>query len=453
MFYTFTMLIFRLLLGVLFFFCLLTKPAFAQDSAYNLFSNISGGDFYNFEPMMQKFTNLANKKTGMTVSFLEGQSAITQTGASTYDMSLWAMGTPFGRRIINTYAQNSMLAQGSDAPQTFSKGYSPNDGVLSFVRLKSFDQYGWWNTWEWSVKAGENAWIGMAALREYIQFQDPWALEFAKQRAAFLLDLQDSDGALRMGPRGQYFPYLKDGWWSIKSTENNESALYFLDQLYLVTKEDRYKNAADEIYAWLIKTMFNSQVGIFHRGEVTSGSVWRLDDINLFSADTLNCAPIERMLGDLRFGTTRLDRLNSISRMISEAEKRVGIFSKGQLVGVSFSSSTKAVGVVSPEWTSQYILLCNCMAKNYRKAGMLSEADKLSTKSVCLLGSLQAWYVKNGDALPYALYSKNGRAAESIPTGHGWDTPDSKAALASTIYYGFATKDFDPLRDLISTKD
>ncbi|MBF0490928.1 MAG: hypothetical protein HQL15_10055 [Candidatus Omnitrophica bacterium] len=418
----------------------LNTVAIAQDSV----------SLHNLQPMLRQFVDVANPKTGLTMSFLGGKSAITMMGASTYDMSLWAMATSFGRRVISTYAKNSTWAHDQNNVQTSSKGYAPEGGVLSFIRVSQIDQYGWWSLWEWSVKGGENAWIGLAALREYTQYQDGWALDFARQRANFLLSLQDSDGALRMGPKGQYFPFpLDDGWWAIKSTENNESALYFLDQMYLVTKDYRYKRAADKIYNWLMETMFDSQAGLFHRGEAYSAGAWRIDSLEMYSPDTLTCAPVERMLKDTRLGTTTLDRLNRITRMMAEAEKKIGVSSYGQLKGLSFSTETRDQGVVSPEWTSQYILFCNGIAEYDRREGLLDEAQKMSAKSRSLLRELKSWYALNDNLLPYALYVDTGLPAESIPTGHGWDTPDSHAALASTIYYGFAENAFDPLRDLI----
>lgn len=407
-------------------------------------------DAYNFEPIVQPFCDIANRKTGLTCSFLGGRSDITLTGANTYDMSLWAMATPYGRRVIHTYAQNSTEARDQDAPQTAARGYSPQGGVLSFIRLNGLERHGWWETWEWSVKAGENAWIGMAAVRQYLRSGDDWALIFAKQRADFLLSLQDVDGALRMGPRGQYFPHLKEGWWAIKSTENNQSSLYFLDQLYLVTKDDRYRKAADRIYNWLMSRMFDMRTGIFHRGAVFPDRAWKLDAHHNFSPDTVTFAPIERMLKDPKFGGSAQERLGVIARMMSEAEKRVGVFLKDRLMGLSFSGESKRKGVVSPEWTAQYILLCNYMADAYRDMGNMSLSKVFRDKAGLLLAGMKSWYVKNNHVLPYALYYKTGYAAQNVPTGHGWSTPDSHAALSSTIYFGFAAKGFDPLRDLIS---
>ena len=413
------------------------------------FPNSGLRNAYNFEPIVQKFCDIANRKTGLTCSFIGGQSDITQMGANTYDMSLWAMATPYGRRVIHTYAQNSIESRDQNSPQTASKSYTPGGGVLSFIRLSGMTQYGWWNTWEWSVKAGENAWIGIAATRQYVQSQDDWALDFAKQRADFILSLQDIDGAVRMGPRGQYFPGLAEGWWSIKSTENNESCLYFLDQLFVVTKDQRYKKAADRIYQWLMTRMFDARLAIFHRGAVYKEGSWRVDGHQNFSPDTLTFAPIERMLNDTNLGVTPVERVNLIARMMYETEKKVGVFNRDRLMGISFSSSSKRYGIVSPEWTAQYILICNYLAEAYRQAGNLDISQKLIDKRAMLLASMKAWYVQNNYTLPYALYSKNGYAAENVSTGHGWNTPDSQAALSSTIYFGFAAKGFDPLRDLI----
>ena len=280
------------------------------------------------------FEKRSNTKTGLALSFFGDERPIALNGTQIYDTGLRLLAdTLFSQEIIDTFARNSSSQATRNSPQTMRTGTASKDGIFSWIRIEGFDQPQWWNTWEWSIKTGENAWLGKGALHHYRQSRDPQGLQIAEERAEFILGLQDQDGGIRVGPENP-----KDNfWWNVKSTENNESALNFLDEIYLTTHDHRYKDAADRIYEWLITTMYNREQHLFLRGEVYKQDGWVMDGLQDFSADTTSWAPLHRILEDPRFGENRLERLAEIERMLAATVALTGIVRDEILKGISFS--------------------------------------------------------------------------------------------------------------------
>ena len=392
------------------------------------------------------FDENAHESTGLSSSYYGGSTSVAKYGASTYDMSLRAIGSPLGSKIISTYANNITRANGGRSPQTQVRDYLPSGGVVNIARIKNFEEESWWQRWPFDVRGGENAWIGMAALHNYQKEKKPKFLEFAKGRAEFLIQMQDSDGGLRFGPKGQWHESGDQNfYWNIKSTENNESALYFFDMLYAVTKDERYKKTADKIYTWLVEKMYDKKNNVFARGASYRNGAWQRDGVEKFATDTTSWAPFERMLEDSHFGATKADRLQRFESMMRETEKLTGVFKNGSLKGVSFSPSSKEQDVISIEWSSQFALRYLKLSRAYASLNNKEKANEYQTKYKNLIVELGRHFKKEKDSLiaPYAVYVDD-RPAEQVPTGHGWSTPEGSAAVAST-YYAFAVSGFDPL--------
>ncbi len=385
----------------------------------------------------------ANPQTGLTLSYVGDAGSVAQNGAQIYDTGLRLLADSiFSAKIIRTFARNNTAAATPEAPQTLDRQFIPAGGVFSWIRLVGFGQPRRWNDWEWSVKTGENAWLGKGALHYFRLSQDSLALQLARERADFILALQDEDGGIRIGPRG-----LADNfWWQRKSTENNESALSFLDDLAQLSGEEHYRQAADRIYGWLVR-MYDRKNHVFSRGEVENAGKWRQDGIEDFAADTTSWAPIGRILQDPRFGASRRERLAEIGRMMTATLEMAGVMGDNNLVGISYSPRSRARSVVSLEWSSQYALLCLRMAGEHLKDGETARAGELYRQYADLLQRLRGYLKEEaGESLAaHAVYADGGLAANEPMWDEVARTPRAFISAASHLYLGFALKGIDPL--------
>lgn len=392
------------------------------------------------------FDKRSNPKTGLSLSLIGDPRPIARYGAQIYDIGLRLLAdSVYSRQIVDTFAKDNSSPATRDAPQTMAGGTCAGKGVFSWIRIKGFKQPGWWQSWEWSIKTGENAWLGKGALHYYRRTRDSRGLAVAVHRADFILKLQDHDGGIREGPK---LP-KKDLWWRVKSTENNESALDFLDEIYLTTRNPRYKKAADRIYQWLLSTMYDRQHHRFLQGEVEKAGKWVIDDSLNPATDTTAWAPLERMLKDPRFGKDRVERLAEVGRMLAATVAATGVFRDGVLKGLSYSSLSRKDAVISVEWTAQFALRCLNVSVDYQGLGIMDKAARYYRQYAELLGQLQR-YIKKRDGemtIPAAVYP-NGRIAAGEPMWDVWTrTPSAYASAAAHLYLGFALRRFDPLLD------
>jgi hypothetical protein len=392
------------------------------------------------------FEKRSNTKTGLALSFFGDERPVALYGTQIYDTGLRLLAdTVFSQEIIDTFARNSSSQATRNSPQTMKTGTASKDGIFSWIRIEGFDQPQWWNTWEWSIKTGENAWLGKGALHHYRQSRDPQGLQIAEERAEFIMRLQDQDGGIRVGPENPKDTF----WWNVKSTENNESALNFLDEIYLTTHDHRYKDAADRIYEWLITTMYNREQHLFLRGEVHKQQGWVVDGLQDFSPDTTSWAPLHRILEDPRFGENRLERLAEIERMLAATIALTGIVRDETLKGISFSPRSREAEVISVEWSAQFALRYLLVSVEYQDEGALDKAIVYYRKYIDLTRQLQGYLQVNAEqkTVPYAVYP-DGRIAANQPM---WDdsirTPQAYASIAAHLYLGFALRRFDPLLD------
>jgi hypothetical protein len=267
----------------------------------------------------------------------------------------------------------------------------------------------------------------------------------AKERAEFILKLQDKDGGVRVGPE------LPNNalWWRVKSTENNESALNFFDEIYLTTHDPRYKAAADRIYHWLMATMYDRQQHLFFQGQVFKDGRWIASRKQEFATDTTSWAPLNRMLEDQSFGGSRLERLAEMERMLAATVASTGVMQNDVLKGMSYSPLSRKDMVISIEWSAQFALRYLLVSVEYQAEGNLDKAVFYYRKYMGLISQLQG-YLKNRDGqltAAYAVYP-DGRIAAGEPMWDQWTrTPAAYASVASHLYLGFALRRFDPLLD------
>jgi hypothetical protein len=343
----------------------------AKDDPFDVAPDVFWANVRASQELADFFEKRANTRTGLSLSFYGDERPIALNGTQIYDTGLRLLAdSAFSQQIVETFARSSSERASRNFPQTVESGKIPKEGIFSWIRIEGFDQPLWWTTWEWSIKTGENAWFGKGALHYYRQTRDPQGLLIAEGRAGFIMSLQDQDGAIRVGPENPKDMF----WWNVKSTENNESALNFLDEIYLTTRDIRYKVAADKIYEWLITIMYDREQHLFLRGEVHKQDGWVADGMQDFSADTTAWAPLHRILDDPRFGENRRDRLAEVERMLTATEEAAGIVRDDIFKGISYSPRSKAAGVISVEWSAQLALRYLLVSTEYRDEGVLDKA-------------------------------------------------------------------------------
>lgn len=319
-------------------------------------------------------------------------------------------------------------------------------GPYRLIRATGRDVSGWWNTWDWTLDTGSAACIITASLDAYSRTANADYLDLAKLFAGYLLQLQDSDGGLRYGPRGMYHANGLDFFWNLKSTEQNERAYCALRHLYEITKVASYKTASDALIVWL-KSMYDKDVHLFYSAATFNGAGWNKSDFGYVATDVMAFAPLESMFTDSYFGATQIARDAEVKKMFEEIEKRTA-FKDANGLPVFFKFSVSQSGDYgSVEWSSQ-------MALAYLKASQILFArhDRVATeyylkRYTAIVGNLEKYFsipVDNALAkvAPYASYL-DGRVAGNVPTGTGYLTFNCQAALASA-YFGFAKAGFDP---------
>ncbi len=329
----------------------------------------------------------------------------------------------------------------------YNNEYMPVDyGPYRLVRIGGRDEPGWWNSWDWTLDTGAAACLIMTSLDAYSRTGNADYRELASLFGGYILQLQDSDGGIRYGPRGMYHANGPDFFWNLKSTEQNERAACALKNLAFVTGKTEFSLASDSITAWL-KSMYDTSVHLFHSAATFNGSAWTKTDFGYVATDVMAFAPLDVMFSDTYFGSSQVARDAEVKRMFEEIEARTA-FKDAAGLPVFFKFSVSQSGDYgSVEWSSQ-------MAIAYLKAAQLlyARGDDVSAEFYvkrysAIVTNLEKFFsAPSDDALskvaPYASYL-DGQVAGNVPTGTGYDTFNCQAALASA-YFGFAKSGFDP---------
>jgi len=203
---------------------------------------------------------------GMTRSFqiyLGGhnpeEEAVINYGAAAYDQSLLARINLAGgsTAILDTYLYYAARLDDSLNPALNTNGnyYDANlnplkNGPYRIIRiLGRWDWPDWWSGWDWIVDTGAASCLIIDSLEAYSKTSNADYRNFAILLGDYILELQDTDGGIRYGPRGMFHDPepQSDFYWNLKSTEQNERALCAFQALYNETQEAKYLQAAQNI--------------------------------------------------------------------------------------------------------------------------------------------------------------------------------------------------------------
>ena len=188
----------------------------------------------------------------------------------------------------------------------------------------------------------------------------------------------------------------------------------FFDNLYNATGQ--YKDAADNIYSWLMNKMYDKTNGIFFkRGELyTKSGMGPGRHAIFFSPDTTSWAPVERMLNDPNFGVTIEDRLNKIGLMGRVTELLTGVKDvNGKLIGMSFSQPARANNIISIEWSSQFSLFYWRVAQEYSKLTN-SERNPAKERQQLAIGKMYINKYSNLTAVENNIFLENCRNCHKV---------------------------------------
>jgi len=381
---------------------------------------------------------------------------LINSGASSYDQAILGRISLFNgdTTILDTYIDyyhyradtSNPLLKCSDG-HTDENGDSILYGPYRIIRIKNRDVTEWWNGWDWAVDTGAAAKLIMYAVEAYDKTQNEVYKDFAILLGGYMLNLQDSDGGLRYGPIGMYHDSGDYFFWNLKSTEQNERALYAFQALYRITGNTVHQQAVDDIKAWL-KDMYNFDVHLFHSAAEFNGTSWEKVDVTGYVAtDVMALAPLDMMFGDAFFGAAEGQRDQEVDSMLLAIESRTAFFdTNNKPIFFKFSvSQTGSYGSV--EISSQMALAYLRVAQIYHDRENETKAAEYLDKYNTLVSSLETFFkVPNDDPLskiaPYASYLDKS-VAGNVPTGTGFDAYNCEAALASS-YFVFAKTGYIP---------
>lgn len=439
-----------------------TKASFAAELDVRLYE--TGLPYIKY--FSDRALGASSEFIGLTRSFqlyLGGETPASQEminyGAASYDQSILArISLANGSTsILDTYIYYYNRLSDPNNPLLNCNGNYYGAGGTSdpilygpyrIVRILGRDGAGWWSTWDWAVDTGAAACLIIDSLEAYQKTSNPDYLNFAVLLGGYILELQDTDGGIRYGPRGMYHVSGNDFYWNLKSTEQNERCVYAFDALYAVTADTQYSVASGKIKSWL-KSMYDKTVHLFHSATTFNGAGWEKSDFGYVATDVTAFAPLELMFSDTYFGTNQAARDVEIEAMFDAIETRTAFIDiSGKPIFFRFSVSQTSADYGSVEWSAQMALAYLRAAQNLAPRDAL-KAQVYLNKYYTLIQSLENYFSIPADgpgtkAAPYSSYS-DGSVAGGVPTGTGYYTYNCGAALASA-YYAFAKSGYDPTK-------
>ena len=356
-----------------------------------------------------------NNQTGLVASF-EGDKDINDW-AFTYDQALAAIVFIKGGdmknagRIIDFYLTAKKADSGA-----FANAYYASTGDVA----------------EYMAHTGPNIWLGLAVLQYAYTTKDMRYMSLARDIALWLETVKDNEGGLKGGKTLSWY-----------STEHNLDAYAFYSLLYDLTKEETYKNRAEETLQWLKQNAYS---------RIASPAVKRGKGDSTIATDTY--AWSITAIGPQRLKEIGMDPDGIMDFAITNCSVSVE-YQRPEgpafnVRGFDFAKSQNLArgGVVSCEWTGQMILALKIMADYYRQLRNTDKASYYAQLANLYISELSKMIITSPSpvgqgefCLPYASH-------EFADTGHGWRTPKGNrtGSVAATAYAILAIEGFNPLK-------
>lgn len=355
-----------------------------------------------------------NNDTGLLSSF-EGDEDISDWGF-TYDEALAAIvftgsgDVASARKIFEFY----LNAQKSDSGG-FVNAYYASTGEPS----------------EYTAHAGPNIWLGLAVLQYTRKTKDMKYLGLARDIAAWLETIKDSEGGLRGGKSFSWY-----------STEHNLDAYAFYNLFYSLTKEETYKKEAQKTLQWLNKNAYSKMTGsAVKRGKgdatiATDTYAWSISAIGPQALIEIGMDPDAIMDFAIAHCSVTVDY-----------QKPGGPSVRVQGFDFSKAQHLARGGIISCEWTAQMILAFKVMADHYGRRSESAKAHHYSRLADFYTGELSQMIITSPSPLGQGEFCLPYASAEFSDTGHGWRTPKGNrtGSVAATAYTILAIEDLNPL--------
>lgn len=368
----------------------------------------------------QSIIRLADPGTGLSPS-LYGHPGFENL-TFIYDAAVMAMilkaagNQGEAERIIDYFTQRlhiprNEIVNNSDANKTygilklFGKD-SPALGLINAVDRTSIRKQGKGEL-EYLTTPGPTAFLIMAML----QVNKAKYLYDAVILGETLLAMQRPDGAVSDGDRTPGRVH----------TEPHADTVDVFYQLFELTQDMKWKQAADRASAWFMNNVYLPRQGAIHQG------IWENGPSAIFATDAYSWTMAGK-LGD----AVPLDALERLTgTMLAKSLVRVTLeFPGGKsrtIISVDFTDAKdpdviKARGgfhpVGSPEWTGGVILALQKNAVRFWNAGSRKKARNFKAIAELLTDELlkAAYEVKGFKMFFYAT-------GQGVAVGHGWKTP------------------------------
>ncbi|MDD5044839.1 MAG: peptidoglycan DD-metalloendopeptidase family protein, partial [Candidatus Omnitrophica bacterium] len=323
-----------------------------------------------------------------------------------YDLALAAMSLPQdkAKKIIDAYLN---IYEGTKRETGSFKGFAEYYDAYT-VDFKTLDS---------DIISGPNFWITMS-LATYIhrtgdKGPEGKYLALLDELAGLMLKLQDGNGA------------VKRGWsWREYVVEHNIDAYAFFKMMAELSGDKKYEQAASRVFDWLVNSAYDQKAKRFHRQVTIAGG----DGVLATDAQTWAILAIgpEKLL---ERGINPKDLLAAIdAARVNVKYTLPDGKTKIRTTGFDFidprAADATARGrereVLFPEQTAWAILA-------YRAAGVTPTTDyQAELRKMLYQGTL-----------PYAT-------RPNVPTGHSFNTPDTKISLAPTLSYYIAQSGDNP---------
>jgi len=295
------------------------------------------------------------------------------------------------------------------------------------------------------ISAGPNAYWGISFLREYQFSGDKKWLEAARQRADFLLELQDTDGGIRKNP------FKRAPEYRAKSVEENLSAYALFNMLSRITEDEKYPMARDAILEWLATSgVYDTKTGDFVVGTYENKvTPIYSTDANALAVIILRPRILNAPTGDYVFGgpetAQKIIEGLEAARVTVDYQHPSGIVVK-DVIGFDFTDSAGRPGrkaTFSPEFTAQVALAYLVMAEDAKNKGDLEGAKKFVGMAKTLTDHFGRMAARTGKSasLPYSTEKGIRRFAFD-----NWLTAQVEADT-SAVWCVFPLTGFDPFAE------
>lgn len=311
---------------------------------------------------------------------------------------------------------------------------------------------------DWSVRAGANLWMGIAAFHLYEVTAETRYLELAEKIANLAVSLQNGDkdsinfGAVRLGPKGgknvagdQHLDYdiTQPAFYDIFATEVNIDAYALFNMLHQETKKEDYRNARDKVLDWLKRVAYNKKEHRFNRGGykgkpdttvATDVHSWGISALGGDVLDTFEPGLAEKMIEFIE------------ENCLAEVSYTKPNGKKIKVKGVDFIDYKRAAELgrdplVSPEWTFQLINAYRRLEKDLAKRKEFEKAAKYEKRREALTKSILDLAIELNDSLAYPYATQ-----ADAEIGHEYRTPkEGNLSMIGTAYAVLALSGFDPL--------